>query len=413
MNNAHCGLRFVTTGQSLILNDLKNHTEKEFRAIWPIIHNADISFTNFEATILSKHGSYPSKNGLCHAADPSVLDTLKSIGFNALSLSNNHAFDLGPTGILSTLDEVNERGFLYAGIGSSLSSAATPGTKTFPIGKVALLAMDAGPQPEQVYAKDASNNLASRIGINPLRVDRTLTVTDNDLSFLKSLSERLGHEKQKSSRMNAGFSKAPGRAFEFYGIRFAPGPECFESREIDKIDFERNINAIKDAAGKTTFVIVYLHHHHWENDWEKSPAWVTHLAHQCIDAGANVFVSHGIPLLHGIEIYCNRPIFYSLGNFIYHTMRPKERSGDDRLWQSVIAGCDFDEAGDLIKMELIPIVLGGERALHNKDYKNRLTPHLAGRDYGLKILQKLKKLSKTHGTSLDIQDGRGFIFLDR
>ena len=37
-----------------------------------------------------------------------------------------------------------------------------------------------------------------------------------------------------------------------------------------------------------------------------------------VDAGADIVVMHGAPLLHGVEIYRGRPIFYDLGNFIYN-----------------------------------------------------------------------------------------------
>ena len=35
-----------------------------------------------------------------------------------------------------------------------------------------------------------------------------------------------------------------------------------------------------------------------------------------IDAGADIIVMHGAPVLHGIEM--QKPIFYDLGNFIYN-----------------------------------------------------------------------------------------------
>src|SRR5690606_4156111 len=37
----------------------------------------------------------------------------------------------------------------------------------------------------------------------------------------------------------------------------------------------------------------------------------------CIDEGAHAILGHGPHILRGIEIYKERPIFYSLGNFIF------------------------------------------------------------------------------------------------
>lgn len=75
---------------------------------------------------------------LLGCSEPVVLDALKDIGFNALALSNNHAFDLGPPGVLSTLEEAAERGFHHAGIDVDAEDARRPGMKTFGARKVAL-----------------------------------------------------------------------------------------------------------------------------------------------------------------------------------------------------------------------------------------------------------------------------------
>jgi len=77
---------------------------------------SDVSFTNLETTIAGRKGGWPmvgnSLTPVCRAiySPPEVLDELKALGFNALPLSNNHAFSLGPGGIPSTLEEVAARG---------------------------------------------------------------------------------------------------------------------------------------------------------------------------------------------------------------------------------------------------------------------------------------------------------------
>jgi poly-gamma-glutamate capsule biosynthesis protein CapA/YwtB (metallophosphatase superfamily) len=35
--------------------------------------------------------------------------------------------------------------------------------------------------------------------------------------------------------------------------------------------------------------------------------------HEEVEAGADVVVMHGAPLLHGVEIFGGKPIFYDLG----------------------------------------------------------------------------------------------------
>ncbi len=114
---------------------------------------------------------------------PCCLDALKAVGFNALSLSNNHAFDLGPGGILSTLEEVRKRGFLHAGIGADEVDASQPGILDTDKGRVALVSMDASPQPDHFYAGEG------RPGINRQRVTETLKL-GREISNIKAISER-------------------------------------------------------------------------------------------------------------------------------------------------------------------------------------------------------------------------------
>ncbi len=306
-------LRFVAAGQSLIRRDVRNDSSKEWRRVHEIIRAADVSFTNYEGTLQGSYGGWPMKDGGAHASDPVVLDALKAMGFNALSLSNNHAFDWGPGGILSTLEEVRKRGFLHAGIGADEVDASRPGILDTDKGRVAMVSMDASPQPDHFYAGDG------RPGINRQRVTETLKLKEGDFKHLKSISEALGYEKRKAEYIRYGFRTSYKNIQEFYGIRFEAGGRTEEHRALDRNDRDRNLTAIREAAGGADFVIVYVHHHYWESSWELPPVWLQEFARQCIDAGGNAFVSHGVPVLQGIELYQRRPIFYGLGNFIFHS----------------------------------------------------------------------------------------------
>lgn len=107
--------------------------------IAPLLHGADVAFTNLEGTIYGRHGGWPMKQPLFHAGPPGVLDDLQALGFNALSLVNNHSFDLGPGGVLSTIEEADARGLLHAGLGADRKSAGRRSTRELRNGrKIAL-----------------------------------------------------------------------------------------------------------------------------------------------------------------------------------------------------------------------------------------------------------------------------------
>jgi hypothetical protein len=75
-------------------------------------------------------------------------------------------------------------------------------------------------------------------------------------------------------------------------------------------------------------------------------------AHAMIDAGADLVVGHGPHVLRGIEFYRNRPIAYSLGNFLTYR--------------------GFNLAGPLGVTGVLQVELGGDRSYR----RGRLVPML-------------------------------------
>jgi poly-gamma-glutamate capsule biosynthesis protein CapA/YwtB (metallophosphatase superfamily) len=156
-------------------------------------------------------------------------------------------------------------------------------------------------------------------------------------------------------------------------------------------------------------VIAYLHHHHWARDWYDVPDWVSGVAKQCIDAGAAVFVSHGAPVLQPIEIYKGRPIFYSLGNFIFHVRSEKSTWTAPEVWESVIATCSFTSDNVVDAITLHPVVIGGDAGLGNGELEQRLVPHLANGKAAQRILDRLVRQSARLGVVVEIIDDVGHI----
>lgn len=405
MPRSSYSLTFV--GQSLIKEDVLSSEERDFRDVVALIRSSDFAFTGYEGTIRGAHGGWPMKSTFLHASEPHVLDSLKALGFNLLSLSNNHAFDLGPNGVLSTLEEVQARGFAYAGIGETLSAATRAGIARSDSRALALIAMDAGPQGEHVYAMDPTDRIPARPGSNRLRVNTTVALRESDLAMLRAASDELGHEEAKAADRKVGFKQTPGKGYEFFGLRLEAADKPEHRRSADSEDVERNLRAVADASAHADRVIVYVHHHQWEPRWEQVPHWFQQFAHDCIDAGAGAVVSHGVPMLQGIEIYKGAPLLYGLGNFIFHTYQPAKYT-DERIWQSVVAKTFFAD-GALERIELYPIVLGGEDALTKERYDTRRVPHLARGEYGEKILRRLASMSEAFGTRIELEDGRGVI----
>jgi len=158
-------------------------------------------------------------------------------------------------------------------------------------------------------------------------------------------------------------------------------------------------------------VVAYLHHHHWASNWYQVPDWVGSVARRCIDAGAAMFLSHGAPVLQPLEIYRGRPIFYSLGNFIFHVPATANWQAPE-VWESVVGVCAFDHDNTLTNIVFHPVVIGGEDAMSNPDLSLRRAPHLATGERATHILERFQEQSQRLGTEIDVSDGIGSVRLD-
>lgn len=64
-------------------------------------------------------------NNICFARDEDFF-RIKELGFDALSLGNNHSFDLGEAGLKNTIRHLCENNIAFFGAGMNLAEASTP-----------------------------------------------------------------------------------------------------------------------------------------------------------------------------------------------------------------------------------------------------------------------------------------------
>jgi poly-gamma-glutamate capsule biosynthesis protein CapA/YwtB (metallophosphatase superfamily) len=116
-------------------------------------------------------------------------------------------------------------------------------------------------------------------------------------------------------------------------------------------DAQRILQSIRSAKQRADLVVVYQHNHTFDEPFGKMmrerlperlvpPDWLVKWTHAEVDAGADIIVMHGAPLLHGVEIYRDRPIFFDLGNFIFQTALASV--WEPTVWESVVAYVDFE-----------------------------------------------------------------------
>jgi poly-gamma-glutamate capsule biosynthesis protein CapA/YwtB (metallophosphatase superfamily) len=365
-------LTITLTGQAMIRSDLRA-TAPAALPIMKALLKGDVVFTNFEAAVAQKGQTIQEGRGFL--APPEAFDALAALGFNLLSLSNNHAFDLRVPGIQNTIREANARKLVHAGTGSTLDEASAPAYLETTRGTVALIASASG-----LIAANG-NATADRPGVNELRV--------------------LAGDKQNEASEDL-IGAPPNR----------PHPE----------DVRRILQSIREARQRADIVIVYQHNHVFGNHafstifTEGMPerlapnAWLTKWVHDEIDAGADIVIMHGAPLLHGIEIYRGKPIFYDLGNFIYNLPATLTYIDEPMSWESVVASLEY-QGRTLKSISLRPIVMNvigrGQPDVHDPYADNEFlhTRGLPAPATGARagyILQRLADSSKPYRTTITI-----------
>lgn len=86
-------------------------------------------------------------------------------------------------------------------------------------------------------------------------------------------------------------------------------------------DPARLINAIQEAHDHCDYLAVFVH---WGVEHEAYPQdYQVTMAQQYIDAGADLVIGAHPHVLQGISYYKDKPVFYSLGNFIFSREIPK------------------------------------------------------------------------------------------
>jgi poly-gamma-glutamate capsule biosynthesis protein CapA/YwtB (metallophosphatase superfamily) len=171
----------------------------------------------------------------------------------------------------------------------------------------------------------------------------------------------------------------------------------------DTADWDRNLSSIRVARAESDVVVAYQH---FQTDAE--PGWQEEWARAAIDAGADIYVSHGEPTLMGVEAYRGGLILYGLGNFIFQTKTEPGRYPAD-VWQSVLAEVVIGGEG-VKEVTFTPVVLdSGEQG--PLFLETRGFPEVADAETGRSILDRLLRLSAPYETSLHLSRGRATLLL--
>jgi poly-gamma-glutamate capsule biosynthesis protein CapA/YwtB (metallophosphatase superfamily) len=418
-------LTMALTGDSIITMRLSVYREPEFLNMIELIRSADVAFTNLEM-LFHDYEPYPmhESGGTYMRAAPAMAKELAWAGFDMVSRANNHTGDYGVLGMRLTTKYTAEAGLLQAGTGESLAEAREAKFLETAKARVALISC-ASYFTEHSRAGKSRGDIPARPGLNPLRYSTVHTVTYEELETLRQILERAGLQPPKS-----------GSNLIFYDQNFVAGDKPGVRTTLNQEDLEEITCVVRNASRLADLTIVTIHAHEGDGDISVPARFLPTFARAMIDAGADVLVGHGPHVLRGIEVYKGKPIFYSLGNFIYQNQTllrlpyenyehyklgsnahvadfndarydfgRKGRPVNPEIWKSVIAVPCW-RGKELTEIKLYPVSLG-----FGKFRTKRGRPMFADPDLSKEIIEDLNHLSKPFGTIIDLREGIGVVRL--
>lgn len=133
------------------------------------------------------------------------------------------------------------------------------------------------------------------------------------------------------------------------------------------------LQAIRKSAQTDDYTIVYMH---WNEEFKDYPLKESRtLARQMIDSGADIILGAHSHTLMGIEYYKHKPIYYSLGNFVFN----RSTRGGEKTVHSMLLR--FTISGEELSARITPVkIIGGQ-------------PNLMGAAYNKETIGLLNRLS--------------------
>lgn len=376
-------LTLVVAGQSLVKVDPRQSWPKPFGTIRPVLQAADIRFTNFEMAVngpenqcgvpedyvlvlgeprITRDGWAGNVNNP-HAVQASVMEFLSSMGFNLMSLANNHIWDLGECGVQATRAAADRHGVTHAGAGRTLEEATAPAYLTVKGATIALVAA--------TTSKDERHLLRGTVN-----------------------GVWTGHKDDWQRNIAAVKEAAQHADFVIYYQHF--------QIDVDEFAGLADGQATKDGHIKVDDV----------GKWQES------FAKAVIDAGASVYIGHGHRGFDGVEIYKGRPLFRQLGGFAYQGVSSKIGNYDaDFAWWGLLARMTL-RGGAVESIEMIPLDLDeGHEYVGDYSTVDFLTrrgfSEIATGTLASEILERFKSLSARYGSKVRIDGERAFVDLSK
>jgi len=243
-----------------------------FEKIKPYFAASDLVIGNLEGLLTAsvEQGMWSTKP-FCGL--PGFAQALVDAGFNIINVSNNHVLEYGPETFKETIDYLKKSGIGVCGLRSKERAYYS--------------------EPVIIEKK---NKVIGVIGYNWVGVDK-FEGADDLIAQSRDSIVNYGWQRNRTSK-----------------------------EYLSSLVHKRNTNVLSDIQTLSEKVDLVILMTHWGYEFVHTPPFgVTLEAKSFIDAGADCIIGSHPHVIQGFEFYQNKPIFYSLGNFIFDSRFKKTR----------------------------------------------------------------------------------------
>jgi poly-gamma-glutamate synthesis protein (capsule biosynthesis protein) len=240
-----------------------------FGRVVELVSGADVAVGNLDTSLTTR--GYPREKLINVRANPEIVaPDIAQMGFDVISVANNHATDYGETGLFDTLEALESAGVRPVGGGESLERATTPAIVEANGWRVGVSAWTA------VLPTGAAAS-AERPGLAPLHVHTSYEVDP-------------------------------------YLLMEEPATVPTVRSHVDEGDLDLARTTIERLRSHVDFVVVLVH---WGGGLAEGLAeYQGPLGRALLEAGADVVVGSHPHRVLGIERYGDKAIFYSGGTLV-------------------------------------------------------------------------------------------------
>jgi poly-gamma-glutamate capsule biosynthesis protein CapA/YwtB (metallophosphatase superfamily) len=299
---------------------------------------ADVRIGNLEGALADPSVELHFKRGWFHC-EPEMLGVVAP-HFDAFACANNVHFGAA---IETSLGHLDRAGIPHAGAGATLAEARRPAILERDGTRIGLLAFTS------VFWPDGHAATESRPGVATIRV---------------------------------------ATAYEpHWRVHEMPGGPATVRTIPDADELAAALDAIRRLRADVDVVVVYFH---WGVSLSEDVAeYQRRVGRAAVEAGADVVVGSHPHMVQGVELWMERPIFYSVGNFMFGWRLYREATRD----------------GVLVRLET-----GGPRPWPcvvvpvRRNDRNAVEALTLGTPHGRRIAGRMAQLSAPFGTGL-VADG--------